>query len=213
MNKEIFFMTSAPVVEQLPGFDLYDSFDLVSRGVLSAPLIANASEIIKKQKFSFPLSDIKIIYTATSGQTLATARLLHFLRMDQTASIKPVACLDNIRFSLLSLMSKHEFFTLSVDEALTRLRREFVIHLYQNKFSEPLSVFVKRLEAVLQIVGETKLPCLFIVHSFFLQLLKIYTTQPECFGDLELLLTSFKPECKPFESLISVLGVKSVTRH
>lgn len=201
MASHIHVITSAPIEQTLPGYDVYDSFDLVSRGKRVAPLLPKAADIVRAFTFGFPIEKVTVIFAAPTGQTLATAQLLVGIGRAPLARVVPLAELEGVRFSMKSLLSKEEFNALPLDQALALARREFVTKFYHNQLLESVVSVRNRMAQLLEVVSRVRGEVLCIGHSFFLKLLEISISQPLAWDNLDTLLAAFQPSKKPYEFL------------
>lgn len=194
------FITSAPIDYIIPPYDMYDSFDLVSRGELNAPLSSLAEKIVKEYNFPFTIKDVKKIYCAHSGQTRDTAQLITQHRAPE-ATIVPIAELQNIIFSMHDLVPKETFLKMPPAQALNMARREFIIRITTNSLQESVTELQLRMDHLIKIAINSNEFCLYIGHSFFLRLLQLHMRDPNIISHQDRLLTQFQPDRKPFDPL------------
>jgi len=181
MQNNIHIITSAPIKYEFDGHGIYDSFDLVSRGVLNAPLVEGTEQSIKDFPFPFDILQTKYIFTATHGQTFETGKLLQKVRCPD-AELMPTEFLNNIKFSLKDLISKTEFFALPRETALAKMRAGFFA-----KHKEPIIVQSRNLINLLKDYPQNAL-C--IGHSFYMKIL-----------ENELCHAEFATDSRPYEPL------------
>lgn len=198
MVSQVHFITSAPIEDFLRGYDIYDSFDLVSRGERVAHLVPGAAELVRSFKFDFPIKNITTIFTAPMGQTRATAELLISTGLTPYARVTLLDDLVGVRFSMPSLISKTEFVSLPFGEALAKARREFVIKLYHNELLDSIDSVRKRILGLIQHLSTAEGEVLCICHSFFLKLVEISIYQPLAWENLDKLLLAFGTPKRPF---------------
>ena len=201
MTKVIPIITSAPIQYSFDGHDIYDSFELVSQGKLTAPLVKNVVQILKNHKFSFATKKIKKIYTAEKGQTVETAKLLISLGIIPNAKIIKTPLLNNINFSMRALIPKEEFIKMSQSEALSIARKIFVEKLYKKSFIESLNDIELRIKDLISLLEKSACTSLCVSHSFYIKFFEIYTEGKNNFKNLDNLINAFNPELKPYEPL------------
>lgn len=202
MAYPIHLITSAPIEYKIDGLDLYDSFDVVARGVSTAPLRSGAERTLRSFPFSFAIAEIEIIFSAPRGQTLETANLLITLGCAPRATVRPSPRFDGIRFSLSQLMSKKQFFSLPRDEALIAMRRLFAQNLYRGRLTESLDEIQERTVKVLDLLRrENKKRVLCISHAFFLRIAELLIKNPHCAEDEKSFVAAFNPAVRPYEPL------------
>jgi|GEM_PF-5948288 len=201
MSKIIPIITSAPIQYSFDGLDMYDAFDLVSKGLKDAPLTENAIDILKNHQFNFDLKKIDTIFTAEKGQTVATAELFIKLGLTPNAKIIPTQLLNGIRFSMQDLVSKERFLSLPQDKALSLARKIFITKLYENNLEESLEDLQKRMDSLIYLLKQNKKEIFCISHAFYMKLFEIYLKDREAFDKLETLQRAFNPNQKPYEPL------------
>lgn len=194
-------ISSAPIEHELPGHDLYDSFSLVSQGILDAPLTKEAAAVLARHQFSFDPLAIAAIIAAPHGQTLDTAKLLVEQRIVPDALILETRNAAGVRFTMESLISKEEFVSRPYGEAIAEARRAFVEKLFANELEESFDSVAARIEGLLGELRAHSGEVLCISHGFYMKLLEIYVREPDAFSTLEGLLRAFAPENRPYEPL------------
>lgn len=202
MKKITYFITSAPIEHKLDNHDIYDSFDLVSQGKREARLVDEAKKIIKENNFNFNIKKINKIYTATSGQTLETAKIINKVFLNNKAKIFPTDLLNGINFSMKQLISKEVFEKKDYSKTIIQARQVFVNNFFENKLTESKISLAKRIENFLEIIKKSKEDKMLCVgHSFYLKLLNIYLEDKNIFNNKNLLIKKFNPEKKPYNFL------------
>lgn len=200
MKYPTYFITSAPIRYSILNYDLYDSFDLVSKGIVPAPLAPEVIKTIKSFPFCFDTKYIEKIYTAEKGQTLETAKLLHS-HIFKKAKILPIYLLNGVRFSMKQLISKREFNDLPFELALKKTRRNFIINLYKGKLIESFQSVNNRINQLLVLLEKEGAGTICISHSFYMKLVEIYISDVNNFKDQKKLMIAFDPEKKPYKPL------------
>ncbi|MEJ0053335.1 MAG: phosphoglycerate mutase family protein [bacterium] len=193
-------ITSAPIRYQIGDHDLYDSFDLVSRGEMTASLQENASSIVRDYQFDFPVEKIQTIFIAEKGQTLDTAKLLIETGRSPRAAIISLPELNGIRFSMQNLIPKDAFARLSHDQAMRTAREQFIIQLFNNRLTESLASVKARMKSLIEMLRERE-NALCISHGFYVKLLQVYVGSPHAFTELEALQKAFEPDERPYQPL------------
>lgn len=201
MSKFSAIITSAPIQPIVNGLDIYESYDLVSQGREYARLQIGARTILRQKKFHFSPFSIERIISAPNGQTKETANLLQEEYSLTDCIFQTSSLLDNIRFSMVELMSREKFYSMPYDEAIEMCRNSFVEDYFDDKLLEQKQSVLYRLDQVYRIMSEGKMNTLMIGHAFFVKLLFIYIFHRESFQSKSSLLKSFEPDKKPYESL------------
>jgi len=192
-----YIISSAPIQYEIPPYDLYDSFDLVSKGKLKAPLLPEARKIIRDFNFPFDITSVKTILTAEGGQTFETAQLIVDVKNLQNVKIIQTPNLNGVRFNMDELVSKKELME-NYEETIIRARKMFVTKFFNNELLESRESVIKRMaESLFQLQGYNNAIC--ISHSFYMKLLEIYISNQEKFDNLDDLLAAFNPDNKPYE--------------
>lgn len=199
--KNIFIITSAPIHYLLPQHDLYDSFDLVSQGKAFTPLSEHAEETLKNHHFNFDIHSIQTIFTAEKGQTLETAKLFIKIHHLKKIDIMPSPLFESVHFSMHQLIPKKIFMREPYEKIIPEVRKKFVSELYHNRLLEGFEEVKKRILKTKKELIKSRRPTLCISHGFFMRLMEIYFTDPQCFTSEKKLLEAFHPCKKPYEPL------------
>ena len=205
MKYSVPIITSAPIEYNFLEYDIYDSFDLVSQGLMTASLINESPIIIKKHKFKFDINNIKKIYTAIDGQTLKTAELIIDNKKAINTQIIPLELFNGVRFSMKNIITKKRFFSLPQVQALNEARTNFLTMLYHNNLIEDFDSVKNRIYTILKMLKKEELEVLCISHSFFIKLIEIYLLDNNCFDNLEKMIFLFCPEKKPYQPLTGIM--------
>lgn len=198
MKKVRYIITSASIQPSFDGKDIYDSYDLVSRGLRDAPLVENASVELAELKLPFLLQDVLTIFTAPRGQTYETAKLIVQVYNLPSVQIISLDELRGIRFSMKQLISRDEFLSMPYEKAIVKARQQFIRKLFNNELEESFDSVKKRILTVLSILGNSEGNVLCISHGFFMKLIEVFTLMPEAFESVSQLEQAFNPKQKPF---------------
>ncbi len=195
--KNIFLITSAPIINAIHPYGLYDSYSLVSQDKLFAPLASKAKKLLFFKKKKILKERVSKIFSAEKGQTLETAKLL------KTKGVKifPTKALKNITFSMESCISKNTFMSLGTKEALKVARKQFVIQLFNNNLGESMDSVILRSKILINIMKKENKNSLFIGHSFFIKIFEIFLTDPKALLNQRKFVNRFNAANKPFNPL------------
>ncbi len=199
--EKIYFISSAPIEYAFKNLSIYESFDLVSRGIKTATLKSNSSEFLKNHIFKFPIKNIKTILTAPKGQTFKTGKLLKRLKIIPNGKLLSTKNLNGINFSMTELLGIKEFNDLGYKKAIKKSRRKFIEELYDGKLTEKLPELKKRIIKLLDIILKNDGSTLCIGHSFFLKIVEIHLKNPKSFKNRTAFIKAFEPNKKPYNSL------------
>lgn len=199
MKRTIYFLTSAPINKTIGKHDVYNSYDLVSKGVEVADLTPQASQIIKEKDFNYNIKKAKVICSAPLGQTLETAKLINSIHLKGTAKLFKTDLLNGVKFSMQHLISKEDFLNSDYEKVIIKTRQSFIENLFDNNLIESKNEIVSRIENLLIYLRHLEDEIILCIgHAFHLKLLFIFLNNPSIFDDKELLTKWFKPQHKPF---------------
>ena len=185
---------------KLPGYDLYDSLDLVTRGERSALLDTGARDYLATVRVPFPFEAVTHIYSAPRGQTFETAQLFVSSGLMSRAQHFSLEELSNIKYSFSSLISKQRFLSLPYDNAMAEARRAFVTQLFREHLSITQAELMLRFQKIIELANHPG-NHLFIGHAFPMRLFEVWLTNPDCYKDEASLVEAFNPTRRPYEPL------------
>ena len=209
----IHFICSAPVEYQLPGFSLYESFDLVSQGKRIARLKKNAAAYLEDFSFLFEIEKVQKVFTAPSGQTYHTGKYLFALQITPAAELCQSKLLKSTRFRMSDVISAQEFKKLGQRKALIKARRKFVEQLFDNRLPERKELLEKRIRQLLKQCVRQDQEILCIGHAFFLKILQGYLANPNIFTNRSAFVQAFEATKRPFAPLQGFsVSAKTISR-
>lgn len=202
MKKFKYIICSAPVEDRVNNLDIYDSFDLVSRGLTRAVLTEDSIGYLQNFNFPFDLRKIDLIISSSSAQTIATAGLLKKIINNKKVPLIKSNKLDKIKFSMPQIIAKEIFKQLPYKDFIVQARRGFINNLYQNKLPETLAEVISRIQDLLKLLNshhDKNILC--ISHAFYMRLIRLYLIDRHIFDSQAKLIKNFNPNHKPFEPL------------
>ncbi len=201
MGRKILFITPAPYNQELRGKSLYESFDLMAKGVFDPKIRVCAKEYIEKVVNNNRLirRSVGKIYVSTSRRSLETAEILKKVMGLKIEKIKSTSLLDEIGFKMEELISEKEFNGLGVDLA----RKRFFERFLDSQLSESKESVVKRIKNLVGLLirdieeDEDILCC---SHSFFMKVIEVFLADERTMSDSGIFLRNYNGLVKAYSS-------------
>jgi broad specificity phosphatase PhoE len=191
IKKQIYFLRSAPYDYAIPGVNLYQSFNLVARKVLSPPIQENKIDNISR-RLLYTLKDTQVVFSSAQKRSIDTAKLIG-------KNVKVLDVLKEVEYFMEDFITEEEFYENGVAN-VQKARTAFVHGFIENKLQEKYVDVISRIEILLSIlynVPEDKV--VLFSHGFYLKIIEAYIKEPEIKDNPNNLLSYFDGKSETFK--------------
>lgn len=194
-KKKVYILKIGPYDPEIQGLSKYESYDLIATCRYS-PGLSN-KEYVKQHVERSRIKGTEIILCSKAKRAEETAAVIKEL-VGRNAKIVPTLLLNEVGFSMKSLLSEEEYRKGGSDIA----RERFIERFVADKLLEPRNRVYKRIKNLLELLTQDpyrdkKVVC--VSHSFFMKVLSIYLRNKKLFGEPSILKKYFNPKKRTFE--------------
>ena len=167
MNKQIFFIRTAPYTYKIKNHNLYESFNVVATRKKDISLRRDSSEYflrnIPKVVFS-----IDLVFCSPTKRSIKTAKFI-------TSKPQVFHELYEVFYSMNNFINEVEFFDADKKPNVQKARTGFVQGLINNRLQESYGQAIRRVEDILKILEQvTDGKVVVVTHGFFLKIIEAY---------------------------------------
>lgn len=194
LQRKIYILKTGPYNPTDTGLSRYDGFERITTQChsphLSDPDYVRENVDLKK------VSDTNLIFCSQALRTQETSKIVKGL-LEKPVEIEITPCLNEVKFSLKTLLSKEEY----KYEGSNFVRKRFIEAFINDTLLEKRAQILERINGLFELLKtqptERKIVC--VSHSFFMKILQSYTEDNSLFNNPKLLRRYFDSAKRTFE--------------